>query len=183
MRSLVLLAALLLPACTSGPSSLRIESARGVVEPDLRTAVYRFRDANTADLYLSDLPPDILIDRLASRAAGEPGTLVHCHIFLNPKAGRTPIDYTASNCTLTCAIFTGSSLGVYGGGGFLLPADSLGDATLAGTIRDATLRLVEHDPGFADRLGSARLAGRIAAERDDQLADAISARLTRLLLP
>lgn len=177
-----ILSAFALAGCSSGPSSLRIESSRGVIEPALQTAVYRFTDSNTADLYLSDFTPDVLVDRLAAGPAGDPGTILHLHVFLAPKAGRTPIDFTASNCTLTYAVFTGSSVGFYGGGGFMLPSDTLGDTSLSGRLRRATVRLVENQPGFTDRLGSAEVGGDIAAQRDDAFATQISAGLTRLLL-
>lgn len=169
------------PGC--GSVSLKIESASGLVEPQIRTAVYRPLNDSAADIYLSDVPESSILQRLESGVPGSPAHVVHMHVFLEPKAGRTPIDFTASNATITYMVLTGSSRGVYGGGGFLLPADDIGDREYAGRIRQATLRLIESDPGFADRLGLPELQGRVVARRDDELAASISTRMTRLLSP
>lgn len=178
----VLVPALACVSCGGGTSALRLQSEQGTIEPVIRTAVYRRADANTADIYLSDIPPEAIVERLAAGRGGEAGTVIHLHIFLAPKAGRTPIDFTASNTTATCVILTGGPIGVYGGGGFLLPSARIGDGRFTGRIRDATLRLVESDAGFDDRLGLPWLSGTINARRDDPLASLISQHLTRLLL-
>lgn len=170
-----------LTGCGS-PSRLRIESRDAIVQPEIHSAVYRATDLNTADLYLSDVPENVLVERLAVGLDDpSPANIIHVHLFLTPKAGRTPIDFTAANISVTHVVLTGGSMGVYGGGGFLLPSGSVGDATYGGTIREATLRLVESRPGFADRLGPSELGGKVAARRDDALADEVSARLTLLL--
>lgn len=174
------MATLALGGC-SGGSPLTIESERAVIRPSVRTAVYRFTDQNTADVFLSDFAPEVIVDRLEG-APGAPGTVLHVHVFLAPKAGKTPIDFTASNSAITYVVFAGESMGVYGGGGFVLPSSRLGDAELAARMRRATLRLVEHGAGFADLLGNAEVSGDIAARRDDELAGRISDGLTRLLL-
>ncbi len=181
MRPHHLLIPLLALAGCSGSTSLSIRSDQAVIQPVVRTAVYRFVDPNTADVYLSDFSPDAIVDRLAG-VEGEPGTVVHLHVFLAPKAGKTPIDFTASNATITCAVMSGQSMGVYGGGGFVLPSSSLGDSSLDARMRQATVRLVEPRDGFSDRLGNAWLEGDFSAQRDDELAGRISAELTRLLL-
>lgn len=167
------------PGC--GSSALKIHSEQATVEPQFVTAVYRAADANTADIYLSDIPEGALVERLSRGAAGEPGNIVHVHLFLRPKAGRTPIDFDASNMTLTHVVLTGSAMGIYGGGGFMLPSWRLGADTFGGRIKRATLRLVESDPGFSDRLGPSTLSGRVTARKDDELAGQISDRLTMLL--
>lgn len=174
-------AALLVAGC-GGSSSLAIESREAVIEPELSTTVYRLIDSNTLDIYLSDFPPESVLDRLSAGAPGDPGSIIHLHLFVSPKAGKTPIDFTASNASITYAVFTGSSLGVYGGGGFVLPSSDFGDARFTARIEDATIRLTQDSPGFADRLGRAQLSGSINAYRDDELATAISERLTRVLL-
>lgn len=167
---------------SSGTSTLTIESSRAVMQPPVRTAVYRMIDPNTADLFFSDFPEDVLVERLRRGREGEPGVILHIHLFLHPKAGQSPIDFTATNTAITYAVFTGGSLGVYGGGGFLLPSTRVGDAALAGTMRGATIRLIEQQGGFTDRLGQAEVSGSLSARRDDELASMISAELTRLLL-
>jgi hypothetical protein len=174
------IASLALSGC-SGSSTLTIQSEQASIQPSLQTAVYRFTDQNTADVFLSDFSPDAIVDRLAG-APGAPGTVLHVHVFLAPKAGKTPIDFTASNAAITYVVFAGESMGVYGGGGFVLPSSRLGDAELEARMRRATLRLVEHGAGFADLLGNAEVSGDIAARRDDALAGRISDELTRLLL-
>lgn len=170
-----------MPGCGSG-SALTLTSSSAEVQPDFQTAVYRFIDPNTADVFLSDFPREAIVERLAQGVDGPPGHLIHVHLFLSPKAGKTPIDFTASNCAITYAVFSGTSIGLYGGGGFVLPSSSVGDSTLSGRIRGATLGLMEAKPGFADRLGRSTLDGSISAQRDDALAQQISARLTRLIL-
>lgn len=166
----------------AGTTSLTVESERSALTPTIQTAVYRFTDSNTADIYLSDLPPEDLVARLAQGVEGEPGVVLHLHLFLAPKAGRTPIDFTASNASVTLLVLNGAARGVYGGGGFMLPSSSLGGATIAGEMRQATIRLVESDAGFGDALGLAEVSGDIAARRDDALAARISDEMTRLLL-
>lgn len=173
--------ACLMSGC-AGTTSLTVESERSALTPTIQTAVYGFTDSNTADIYLSDLPPEDLVARLAQGVEGEPGVVLHLHVFLAPKAGRTPIDFTASNASVTLLVLNGAARGVYGGGGFMLPSSSLGGATIAGEMRQATIRLVESDAGFGDALGLAEVSGDIAARRDDALAARISDEMTRLLL-
>jgi hypothetical protein len=176
--------AALTAGCTlwpSGPSSLRITSESAIVEPALRTAVYRAEDENTADIFLSDLEPEELVDRLRNGVEGQPGFVIHLHMFLQPKAGRTPIDFTASNTALTKVVLTGSLMGVYGGGGFVLPRSAVGDSRFTGRIDGATIRLITADDGFADMLGPSVVSGSVAAARNDELAESISDALTRML--
>lgn len=168
-----------------GATSLRIESKDrdAWMAPAYATGVYRAIDENTADFYLSDLPEDQIVDRLRTgNAAGAGAVVTHLRLFLAPKAGKTPIDFTASNCTITHVVLTGDgSVGVYGGGGFLLPDGAIGAGELSGRIKGASLKLLRRDDGFADLLGLAELSGRVRARRDDTLADTIAARLTLLM--
>lgn len=169
-------------------SSLRIASTdRGTAfEPVWRTGVFRMRDRNTVDLYISDLPSDAVSTRLAQALAGEPGppgTVLVINMFLDPEAGRTPIDFTASNASISVVVLTGDSWGVYGGGGFLLPSSFSGERSFEGVIRRATLRLIRAEPGFEDLLGTAELSGSVSARRDDRGAGEIAARLMLLNAP
>ncbi|MDX2114708.1 MAG: hypothetical protein SFZ24_03685 [Planctomycetota bacterium] len=181
--------ALLVPLLALGPAScggsgsnwLRVQSDAALLEPTIQTAVYRFSDENTADLYLSDLPEDVLLARLRAGPAGPPASVVHIHMFLYPKAGRTPIDFTASNVSINYVVLTGSAVGVYGGGGFLLPGAYLGESELTGEIQSATLRLTHAQPGFEDRLGLPELYSEVSARMDDQLASDISSELVFLM--
>jgi len=125
-----------------------------ILEPLFITSVYRKIDVNTADIYLSDLPVDQVARRLARSAEGEPGAagvVVHIHLFLMPKAGRTPIEYTASNVSITQLVLTGASTGVYSGGGFFLPSSEVGSRWLEGRIKGASLRLSRQQGNFLDR--------------------------------
>lgn len=165
-------------------TALRIESRERDtwMAPQYRTAVYRAVDENTADIFLSDVPEDALVARLrAPNDEGTPATVTHIRLFLNPKAGKTPIDFTASNATITHVVMSGSAIGVYGGGGFLLPSSDIGSSEFGGRIRNASLRLLQSDDGFADLLGLAEMSGNVRARRDDTFADTISARLVLML--
>jgi len=156
------------------------------LEPAWRTGVFRMRDRNTVDIYLSDLPSDSVSTRLAQAIEGEPGppgTVMVINMFLDPEAGRTPIDFTASNTSVTAVILTGDSWGAYGGGGFLLPSAFSSDRSFEGTIKRASLRLIRSQPGFEDRLGVAELSGTVSAQRDDRAANEIAARLMLLNAP
>ncbi|MBL8745493.1 MAG: hypothetical protein JNK58_03960 [Phycisphaerae bacterium] len=181
MRLSIFFVMLLALTGCSGSATLSIRSDTAIIQPTVRTAVYRFVDQNTADVYLSDFPPNTIVDRLTA-IEGEPGTIVHIHVFLAPQAGKTPIDFTASNAALKCIVLSGRSMGVYGGGGFVLPASTLGDISFGARVREATVRLVSSREGFADRLGNGWVEGNIEARRDDELAGEISSGLTRLLL-
>ncbi len=167
-------------------TSLRTTARDGssILTPRFVTSVYRMVDANTADIYLSDLPVDQVARRLARSAEGEvgvPGVVVHVHVFLMPKAGRTPIEFTASNVSITQVVLTGTSTGVYAGGGFLLPSSSVGSRWLEGRIQGATLRLIRQQGGFVDRLGPSELSGVISARRDDERAATIGVQLLRAM--
>lgn len=187
--ALALCVAALLPVfgCAE-TSTLRIASSEhgAVLEPAWRQGVFRMRDRNTVDLYLSDLPSDTVATRLAQAAAGEPGppgTVLVINMFLDPEAGRTPIDFTASNTSVTAVVLTGESWGVYGGGGFLLPSSFSSDRSFEGVMRGASLRMIRAEPGFEDRLGVSELSGEVIARRDDRAANAIAARLMLLTAP
>lgn len=164
-----------------GSSSLSITSRTGelALKPDLQTNVYRAIDENTADIYLSDLPEDQLLARLSGEAPDLSGVLVHIHMFIMPRAGQTPIDYTASNVSITQLVMAGPSVGVYGGGGFMLPSGKPGNKRFGGTMRGTTLRLIRKDPGFEDLLGTCEVEGRVGAERDEQTARRIGSLMLR----
>lgn len=170
-------------AGSGSTSALRIDSRDQDtwMAPAYQTAVYRAIDENTADIFLSDVAETEIVDRMRQGAEGPPATITHVRLFLAPKAGKTPIDFTASNTTITHVVLSGQSMGVYGGGGFLLPEDTVGAELFSGRIRDASLRMLRCDDGFADMLGLAEMSGRVSARRDDTLADTISSRLVLML--
>ncbi len=190
--ALFIAAASLLPACAGigldlgGPPSLEISSGRtgGVLVPAFVTAVYASPDDNTADIYLSDLPLASLTAPDTAPLDNAAGSVLHIHYFITPYAGRTPIDFDASNVSIRLFVLAPGAtpddpptLGVYGGGGFLLPTDEPDGDDLAGRMKRATLRLIAAAPGFNDRLAAAQIDGAVRATRDEESARAVAATL------
>jgi hypothetical protein len=159
--------------------------------PGLTTGAYIAADSDTADVYLSDLPPERFTNR-ADTLAGATGNIVHIHIFLVPDAGSTPIDDTACNFTVRHLVLSGGTpqapvLGLYAGGGFLIPSgtfgaiESFGSGRISGTVSAASQRLSRSTAGFIDLLGTARLSGSFNAQDDESLAKALSGKFEALL--
>lgn len=178
---LPLLAAL--PLGCGGSSTLRIASNThdAALEPRWSTGVYRQLDSGTAEVYLSDLSMDRLRAMLDGRAPLEPAVVMRISMFIRPKAGRTPIDSTACSATIACIVVSGPALGVYGGGGFILPASAPGVSEFKGSLLDASLRLTSSRGPFEDRLDAAIITGGVRAIRDDEAARALGDQLTALL--
>ncbi len=177
----VLAAALLL--CAAGGCSLlgrsggqievvTLNGAGARLSGDLQTAIYRSRDTNTATFLFSDLS----VDDLRSGRFGD-GRIVCVDMAWRPKAGDTPMDRTATNCTVRQVILTQSAAGIYDGAGFLAPSSRAGRSSFGGSISGATLRLAESSDGFQDLLGTAELSGSFTARRDDATVDQIAVRL------
>jgi len=195
MRTVLLVAVLLVTGCVGGGlvgcSSGNVAVLHGyedgtTLSPRIVTAVYAPRDANSADVYLSDLEAPVLLGP-SSRLAAANGSLIHIHIFVRPRPGRTPIDDTAVNSIVRHLVFAGDgAVGVYGGGGFVLPRglfDSrFGKRNLRGRVNDATLRLVRSTPDFSDLLGAARLDARFDTRRDDELTGALARRFESIIM-
>ncbi|MFM9957951.1 MAG: hypothetical protein ACKVZJ_07730 [Phycisphaerales bacterium] len=162
---------------SGGESNLTFDArtTSSVLQPAYTSAVYRSIDENTLDVYLTDLPMDRLIDAAEGRLSEPlpPGNITRVHLFLNPRAGYTPIDYTAANASITHIVVSGEVYGVYTGAGFVLPSTTPGDSTFSGKTNGANLRLSATTPGFEDRLGPSELTGRINAVRDDAKAETI----------
>lgn len=184
----MLAAAMMLPAgCATigfgGSPTLEVSSdiSGAVLTPEWRTAVYRFADFNTADIYLSDLPLRTIASEDLADLDNAAGSVMHIRYFLAPKAGRTPISFDASNIIIRHLVFAPATAGLYGGGGFMLPRDDAGDPTFEGRVRNATMRLVESGPGFADRLGAARVDGFVSAALDDAAANAVARTFSNIL--
>jgi hypothetical protein len=187
---LLVLALATLTGCLGDSTNLRLEAIldEAVVSPDFRVRSYIPKDMNTADLYLSDIPTERLLDPSDSLADAV-GSIVHIHLFLVPIAGSTPIDSTACNATVRHVVLAGPrgpaldrpAVGVYGGGGFLLPDDTPGARSFSGDLFDATMKLTHATPGFIDRLGASRMRGEFAVRRDDALSAALADRLADLL--
>jgi len=181
-----ILAAALAPAsgCSrsvSAPSGIRldgIESSVGL-RPRLPTKAYINEDNASADIYLTDLAEDALLPR--APLDGVSGTIVHIHLFALPKAGKTPIDETASTAAIRTLVVSKGHLGVYGGGGFMLPSERPGARAIGGSIRSASVRLTGSTPGFDDRIGAAQFSASVSAPRDETRARVIAARFEELL--
>lgn len=158
-----------------GDLSVRSTQHDGVLVPTFTSFAYSTRSAESADIYLTDLSltdldPGTPLDDLS-------GHLVHIHVFLVPRAGKTPIDANASNVTIRHVVFVRGAIGVYGGGGFLLTSGTPGDATFGGSMRDATLKVIEASPTFYDALGAAQMRGTIRAPLDEAAARRMADRL------
>ncbi len=153
------------------------------LSPQFTTIVYSSTDRNTADIYLTDLPAEAFADGAAPLAVpGPSGVVAHIHVFLIPKAGKTPISYDATNATLSWLVLTGDSFGVYSGGGFLLTSSNPERAkSFGGPIRDATLQLITSSPGFVDQLGHAVFTGSVSAQRNEELAARIRDAMSRIV--
>lgn len=146
---------------------------------ELPAAVYRFRDRNTADVYLTDLPREALDPE--ADIFGVSGQLVHIHLFVTPAAGDTPIDDTACSASIRHVVISQGQVGVYAGGGFLLPGDKPGEPQFSGKINGATLRLVSSSKGFVDRLGAVEMAGVVKAPLNEPMSAALADRLRTLI--
>ncbi len=171
---------------------LTTSSALGAksLAPSLVTAAYQSQDADTADVYLSDIPSKRFLDP-KDTFADAVGTIVHIHLFLVPQAGETPIDSTACNVIVRQLVLAGPYrgpgasdtpvMGLYAGGGFLYPDGTVGSGPIGGSIDAASQRLSRSTSGFTDLLGAGSISGRFSAPADDALSHAMGAKLDSLL--
>ena len=153
------------------------------LNPSFPTRAYTHADADTADIYLTDLSAEALTALLEN--PGDPavsGQLVHVHMFVRPKPGRTPIEPTAISATVRHVIVAGGQVGLYTGAGFMFPSGSPGDGVFGGSITRADLRLQRATPGFTDRLGPAEMTISFAARKDPELSDELHRRIELLTL-
>ncbi len=132
-----------------------------------------------AEILLTDLPPAAL-DR-GTDLAGVSGCIVQIRMFLNPSPGDTPIAKTAVNSSIRQIVISGGAIGVYSGGGFVLPRDRPGDARFRANVRDATLRLTGVSGAFVDRLGPANFNATLAPVHDESAAHRIGARVEEIM--
>lgn len=183
MRRHFIILLLLLPGCAFWRSGgdIRLESmtSPSVLKASLTTRVYRSIDENTADFYLTDLHPSDLLPGADLR--GVAGQFLHVHMFLDPKAGRTPIDETACTAIIRHLVVADGEIGLYGGGGFMFTSGGSGDSTFGGDIRNASLQLLNYTDDFHDWLGPSYFSGSIGAELNPEAADRMAAGLSALL--
>jgi hypothetical protein len=179
-RSILTLALLIVlsavPGCgVRGSVALRSVANSGVLSPQIRTLAYFSDEPQSADIYLTDLTPSEL------EPGVNPGTLtgnlIHIHQFLTPNAGKTPIASTASNVTIRYIVLSRGAIGVYGGGGFLQPKGSPGDQTFGGSMKRATMKLLDANGQFHDPLGASTLSASFRAPLDPSLARLMAARV------
>ncbi len=178
-------ALLALPACSS--FGIRVPSGRaeivgvetgGRLNPRFPTRAYAPIDDDTADIYLTDLTADDLTALFDDPAAsGVSGQIIHMHMFVRPKPGRTPIQSTAISATVRYIVIAEGRVGIYSGAGFLFPSGKPGASVLGGSISRADLRLQRATPGFIDRLGPAQLSASFNAILDEPLADELGRRV------
>lgn len=163
-----------LGACASGRLRLESRDSGAEMSPRWVTAVYSYIDENTVDIILSDIAAQDLASMSAEDLMRSRGAIVHIHQFFTPVAGRTALDSTASNATVRHIVLAGGEIGVYGGGGLLLPGGAPGGQRYAFSMTDASMRLVNATPGFVDRLGAASMSGGAGVARDDDRARAMA---------
>ncbi|MDP1663357.1 MAG: hypothetical protein Q8L55_15710 [Phycisphaerales bacterium] len=161
-----------------GPSAdVAVVSARtgAALKPRFTTVVYRSADESTIDVYLTDLPLSRLQDG-GDSLEGLSGSVVHVALFLQPSAGKTPIDPTACTGAVRQLVVADGAMGMYGGGAFITTADP-GKETLSGSVRGGTVRLTRASANFNDLLGPASMEGKFTARYDDAACRAIAQRL------
>lgn len=167
-----LLLAPLLPACARvfPPAGVRFRSIdrNTLLAPAIASSGYRAPDTSTAEFYLSDIPLRDLSE--ADSFDQLDGTIVHIHLFIRPMPGKTPIEPTASSATIQAVVLARGEVGLYGGGGFLLPSGTPGDDTLGGSIEEGSIRLLASTPGFVDRLGAADFSAGISTPKNEAAA-------------
>jgi hypothetical protein len=130
------------------------------------TRVYASSDRNTADIFVTDLPPGVWNDGVDVSAMT--GTITHVRMFLASRPGRTPVEPTANSATIRVLVLAGGAMGLYGGGGFFDRSGDPGGSTFAGSVRAGTLKLIRATPGFVDRLGPCAFEGAVTAKRDPE---------------
>ena len=174
------IAVVVLCGCSAG-GTVRVASveAGASLEPQVTLVAFRPLGRGQIDLYMTDLTREQLDPAVALEELS--GSLVHVRMFIRPRAGKTPIDSTATNATIRHVVLSGGAIGVYGGGGFLFPRSSRTSDPFTGRMRGATLVLTDRTANFVDPLGPSTMSLSVRAPRDDALAALIAARLDESL--
>ncbi len=178
---MLLLGTLLVLAGCGAPSAGSIRAVSLGDEPvtfitRFRTACYAFRPGAETSFLLTDVPDDALI-----RGDVDDGQVLHVDLLWEPRPGRTPMDPSATNAVIRLVIVSRGEVGVYEGGGFVLPSRSPGESAVTLEIKDASLRLLESTAGFVDPLTPARMEGEFTAGRDDERAHRIRLAASQLV--
>ena len=170
-----------LGGCQSTPFAPQTYTLRSLgegrgVQPIFTTSVYAYEDENTVDIYMTDLDM-----RRLNAGEGLAGHMVHLHLFIRPRVGRTPFQDTAMTATLTHVIVASGDVGVYVGGGFFNPASRAGAKAFSGSIEGGSVRLDRSTPGFRDLLGASLVNASVRARLDPQQAEALRVMMARLV--
>lgn len=164
---------------TSATTTLHSESGAGDLNARMTVLAYTSIDPNTADIYMSDLPrPALEPDADLTSVSGQ---FVHMHIFMTPEAGHTPIDPGACSVVVRTFVLARGQIGLYGGGAFLDPDNSLGGGSFSGSITGGTARLLNSTGGFIDKLGPSEFRAKFRVPRNEKLAEQMQKRLTTML--
>jgi hypothetical protein len=170
----LLLTVLTLAGCAGwggGGGSLSVtslEPSGGQLRGGFEQGIYRYDDRNTVTVVLFDGPAD------------NPTQAVTIRMFWKPRAGRTPIDQTATNSVLNYVILPGDpsqEAGIYSGAGFTYPSGKAGGRSFQASVWEAHLKLSDASANFQDRLGPAQLTGGFSARRDDAQVDQVLRKL------
>ena len=160
--ALLLMLAFAITACAphgSGNLTLKSQSQPGMVLGGAFTSsYYSLDDKNRLTVLLLD------------GSIEDPAQVVTIRMFWSPRAGRTPIDATATNATIHYTIFSPDAdqqVGVYSGAGFVYPLGKVDGETLTADLWQGTVRLADRSENFTDLLGQAILDGHLTATRDE----------------
>ena len=180
-RALALLtAACFLVGCTVG-GTVRVRSteANVTLAPQITLVASRPLGPGQVDLFLTDLTLDQL--DLATPFEELSGNIIHVQMFIRPRAGKTPIDSTATNATIRHVVLSSGAIGIYSGGGFMLPRSSKKADVFRAKMRNASLVLTDQTANFHDPLGPSTMSLSVRAPTDEALAALIAARLDQTL--
>lgn len=165
---------------SSGGSARLKSSLNGsTLSTNLPSRVYADQGLDSADMYMTDLPASVWT--AGADVSNMSGVLVHVHMFLRPKAGKTPIEDTASTAVIRYVILAKGEIGVYGGGGFFVNDGTPGDSKFSGGVRNGSMRLVSATSGFVDRLGPCTFAGTISGKKDAKTAEEMERAMRALI--
>lgn len=153
-----------LPFIDGAAGTMRVQSLTQepvLVNGRLQTSLY----GDAGDVETTFILADAPIERIV-RGEVEQGQVYHIELLWLPQPGRTPTSADATNASIRYIVIANGEVGIYGGAGFALPKGSMGSKSVTVTVQDASLRLIEHTPGFVDLLTPARLSGTFTARHD-----------------
>jgi hypothetical protein len=175
-RKFFLLSIFLFPACTNvgfttHNSSLEVHSMgldRSVLKANCSTIVCTDGFANEGDIWMTDIPTDLL-----EKGEFSTGQIIHLQLLWKPVAGKTPLVSTSTNVSIKHYIMTNGIVGVYSGGGFCWPSGSPKNG-LSLFVEEANLTLQDSSSGFNDLLSPATMSGRVTAIPNSKIARQIA---------